>query len=319
MGKQSMSDRVLGRIAVMGAGAVGCFYGGMLARAGEDVTLIGRPRHVDAVNANGLTLEMRGGYEQIAMPASVEPSAVAGAGLVLFCVKSTATDEAAHAIAPHLAPDAVVLALQNGVDNVERLRAAVDRPVIPAVVYVGCAMAGPGHVKHNGRGDLVIGADEAGAPPALHARVEEIGSAFGAAGIPVRISGNVIGELWVKLAINCAYNALSALTRGRYGFLAEREHARGVQRDVVKEIEALAAVKGVRIPDEKLLETVYAVAGAMPGATSSTEQDIARGQPTEIDHLNGYVAREGERLGLATPVNRTLHALVKVLEANRTG
>jgi 2-dehydropantoate 2-reductase len=123
--------------------------------------------------------------------------------------------------------------------------------------------------------------------------------------------------LWVKLAINCTYNALSALTRGRYGFLAGREHARRLMRDVVEEIEALAVAKGVRIPDEKLLESVYAVAAAMPGQTSSTEQDIARGQPTEIDHLNGYVARQAEALGVRTPVNRTLHALVKVLEANR--
>jgi 2-dehydropantoate 2-reductase len=313
-----MDNQTFGKIAVMGAGAVGCFYGAMLARAGEDVTLIGRPRHVDAVNAHGLTLEMRGTREQIAMPAGVDPAAVKDARLVLFCVKSTATDEAARAIAPHLAPDAVVLALQNGVDNVERLGAALTQPVIPAVVYVGCAMAGPGHVQHNGRGDLVIGAHGPGTP-ALAARLDAIATAFGAAGMPVRISENVIGELWVKLAINCAYNALSALTRGRYGFLIEKPQARRLMRDVVEEIEALAAAKGVRIPDDTLLQTVYAVAAGMPVQTSSTEQDIARGQPTEIDHLNGYVAREGEARGLATPVNRTLHALVKVLEGNRTG
>jgi 2-dehydropantoate 2-reductase len=299
----------------MGAGAVGCFYGGMLGRAGNAVTLIGRPQHVDAVNAHGLTLEMRGASERVALAASLEPAAVKGARLVLFCVKSTATEEAARAIAPHLADDAVVLALQNGVDNVERLRAAVRQPVIPAVVYVGCAMAGPGHVKHNGRGDLVIGADEAGAPAALHARIAEIADAFGAAGIPVRVSDNVIGELWIKLAINCAYNALSAVTRGRYGYLAEKAEALRIQRDVVEELAAVAAAKGVRIPDDKLLDTVYGVAAAMPHQTSSTEQDIARGQRTEIDHLNGYVARAGEALGVATPVNRTLHALVKVLEA----
>lgn len=306
----------LGKVAVMGAGAVGCFYGAMLARGGADVTLIGRARHVDAVKAHGLTLDMHGARERIALAASVEPAAAAGARLVLFAVKSTATDAAARALAPHLAPDAVVLALQNGVDNVERLRAAIAQPVIAAVVYVGCAMEGPGHVKHNGRGDLVIGADAADAP-ALAPRLDAIAAAFGAAGVPVRISGNVIGDLWVKLAINCAYNALSALTRGRYGFLIDKPHARRLMRDAVAEIEALAAAKRVRIPDAKLLETVYAVAAAMPAQTSSTEQDIARGQNTEIDHLNGYVARQGEVHGVATPVNRTLHALVKLVEENR--
>jgi 2-dehydropantoate 2-reductase len=299
----------------MGAGAVGCFYGGMLARAGENVTLIGRPRHVDAVKERGLIFEMGGAREALTIGASTDPSAVKGARLVLFCVKSTATDEAARLIAPHLAADAAVLALQNGVDNVERLCAAVDKPVIPAVVYVGCAMAGAGHVKHNGRGDLVIGAHEADVSPALEARLTEVAAAFGAAGIPVRVSDNVIGELWVKLAINCAYNALSALTRGRYGFLIASEHARRAMRDVVAELEAVAKAKGVRIPDAKLLDTVYSVAAAMPNQTSSTEQDIARGQPTEIDHLNGYVARAGDALGVATPVNRTLHALVRLREA----
>jgi 2-dehydropantoate 2-reductase len=303
----------------MGAGAVGCFYGGMLARTGHHVTLIGRPRHVDAVNAHGLILEMRGAREQIAMPASIDPAAVRDARLVLFCVKSTATDDAARAIAPRLADDAAVLALQNGVDNVERLRAAIVKPVIPAVVYVGCAMAGPGHVKHNGRGDLVIGADERGAQAASLARLEEIATACNAAGVPVRISDNVIGELWVKLAINCAYNALSAITRGRYGFLAAQEGALRIMREVIEELQAVAAAKGVRIPDDDLLKMVYGVARAMPSQTSSTEQDIARGQSTEIDHLNGYVARAGEALGVPTPVNHTLCALVKMLEAERAG
>jgi 2-dehydropantoate 2-reductase len=179
-------------------------------------------------------------------------------------------------------------------------------------------MAGDGHVKHNGRGDLVIGAPEGSAPAALQTRLEEIAAAFGAAGVPVRISDNVIGELWVKLAINCAYNALSALTHGRYGFLAAQAPALEAMRDVVSEMQAVAAAKGVRIPDADLLKTVYGVAAAMPGQTSSTEQDLSRGQLTEIDHLNGYIARQGEALGVPTPVNRTLHALVKLVEASRT-
>ena len=141
-----------GKIAVMGAGAVGCYYGGMLARAGEDVTFIGRPSHIDAINRDGLLLETRDFNERIAASASTDAAAVAGTRLVLFCVKSTATDEAARAIAPHLAPDALVLGLQNGVDNFERLQRTTDKAVIPAVVYVAAAMAGAGHVRHNGRG-----------------------------------------------------------------------------------------------------------------------------------------------------------------------
>jgi 2-dehydropantoate 2-reductase len=121
-------------------------------------------------------------------------------------------------------------------------------------------------------------------------------------------------DIWAKLTLNCAYNAISALTRSNYGRLLATPHARAVMRGVVEEIQKLAQAKGISIPEDDLVEFTYRLADAMPEATSSTAQDIARGRPTEIDHLNGYVAREGERLGIAVPVNRTLHALVKLVE-----
>ena len=125
------------KIAVMGAGAVGCYYGGMLARAGHDVMLIGRPQHVEAVERQGLRLETQTFDEHIRVSASTEGSAVQGAAFVLFCVKSTDTESGAAAIKPHLAPDALVLSLQNGVENADRLRALLPQEVVAAVVYVG--------------------------------------------------------------------------------------------------------------------------------------------------------------------------------------
>jgi 2-dehydropantoate 2-reductase len=144
--------------------------------------------------------------------------------------------------------------------------------------------------------------------------LNDIAAFFAKASIPVRISDNIEGELWLKLTLNCAYNAISALTHSNYGRLLATSQARAIMRDVVEEIQTVARTKGIAIPGDDLLETTYRLADAMPEATSSTAQDIARGRPTEIDHLNGYVAREGERLGIATPVNRTLHALVKLVE-----
>ena len=149
----------MAKIAVMGAGAVGCYYGGMLARAGHDVTLIGRPNHVDAIQRDGLLLDTQTFKQHVRLQASTEPSAVAGATLVLFCVKSTDTESAAAAIRPYLLPGALVLSLQNGVDNAVRLQATLpDQEVAASVVYVATEMPGPGHVKHNGRGELVIAA-----------------------------------------------------------------------------------------------------------------------------------------------------------------
>jgi len=144
------------KIAVMGAGAVGCYYGFMLARAGQDVVLIGRPQHVEAIERQGLRLEAQTFDEHLRVAVSTEASAVQRARLVLFCVKSNDTESGAAAIKPYLAADAVVLSLQNGVENADRLRARLTQEVIAAAVYIGVEMAGPGHVRHHGRGELVI-------------------------------------------------------------------------------------------------------------------------------------------------------------------
>lgn len=297
-------ERDLGRVAVMGAGAVGCYYGGMLARAGHDVTLIARAQHVEVVRRSGLRMETQAFDASVPIQASTEASGARGAKLVLFCVKSPDTEHAGAVLAPHLEPDAVVLSLQNGVDNAERLAATLGREVVPAVVYVAVEMAGPGHMRHHGRGELVIGALAASS---------RIAAAFGAAGVPVEVSDNVSGALWAKLIVNCAYNALSAITQLPYGRLVQGEGVPAVMRDVVDECLAVARAAGVEVPGD-MRHAVSRIAETMPGQFSSTAQDLARGKPTEIDHLNGLVVRKGEALGVSTPANRMLVALVKLLE-----
>jgi 2-dehydropantoate 2-reductase len=299
------------RVAVLGAGAVGCFFGGMLARAGREVTLIGRPVHVDAFNARGLRFEGLKFDEQVVVKSSTEASAVRGCRLVLFCVKSTDTEDAAAQMAPFLDAGALVVNLQNGVDNTERIQARVAQPVIPAVVYVATEMAGPGHLKHHGRGDLVIG-DLGGAVPAD--ALAQVQRWFQAAGVPVVLSDNVAGELWEKLVVNCAYNALSAIAQLPYGKMIEGPGIRDVMRDVVQETLAVAKASGVAMAPD-MLERTYRIAEAMPTQFSSTAQDLARGKPTEIEHLNGFVVRRGAALGVPTPANRALYALVRLLES----
>ena len=305
------------QVAVLGAGAVGCYYGGMLARAGHRVTLIGRPVHVEAFRKAGLHFAGLKFDEHIAVEASTESSAVRGARLVLFCVKSTDSETGAAQIAPHLDADAIVVNLQNGVDNNERierqLRAAgVANAVVPAAVYVATEMIGPGHLKHHGRGDLVIGGLDA------KSELERIKALFERAGIPVAISDDIAGELWAKLVVNCAYNALSAITQLPYGKMIEGPRIRDVMRDVVEETLSVAKASGVTMAPDMLAKT-YKIAEAMPAQFSSTAQDLARGKPTEIDHLNGFVMRKGDVLGIATPANRALYALVKMLESKSDG
>ncbi|MFN2644007.1 MAG: ketopantoate reductase family protein [Burkholderiales bacterium] len=303
---RASAEKLMQRIAVMGAGAVGCYYGAMLARAGRAVTLIARPQHVQAVERSGLRLQTAALDQAIRMQASTEPTALRGAELVLFSVKSSDTEAAGRAMAAHLERGVPIVTLQNGVDNAERLAATLGREVIPACVYVAVEMAGPGHVRHHGRGELVIG---------RAAQSDAIAALFRAAGVPVEISANVMGALWAKLIVNCAYNALSAITQRPYGELVQSAGIPEVMRDVTDECLAVARAARVDLSAD-MHEAVRGIARSMPGQLSSTAQDLARGKPTEIEHLNGFVVRQGEALGVATPVNRTLLALVRLLERN---
>jgi 2-dehydropantoate 2-reductase len=295
-------------IAVVGAGAIGCYFGGMLARAGKQLSLIGRRTHVDAINANGLFFKGLGFEEVVRVPASVDPAAVREAQLVLFCVKSGDTDAAAASIAPYVAPDAILLSLQNGVDNLERIRSHLKNDVLAGVVYTGVEMSGPGRLTHTGGGKIVLGR---GGP------TKKIAAMFTDAGVTTSVCEDIDVELWSKLVLNCAYNALSAIGRIYYGRMVAIPEIRRLMTDAVEEVAAVAERKGIRLPNNMLAAT-FELAEVMPRTTSSTAQDIARGRRTEIEHLNGYVAREGERLGIPTPVNRTLNALIKLLERSAT-
>jgi len=304
------------RLAVLGAGAVGCYFGGMLARAGAPVTLIGRPLHVGAIARHGLFFDGLHFHQHIQVAASTEIRTAGDAEVVLFCVKTLNTEEASRSLAPHLAPNATVISLQNGVDNVERIRSASNIDAFAAVVYVAAAMTAPGRVKHSGRGDLILGdllgrarEDE---PP--RRQLERLASLFAHAGVPCRVSNNVRGELWLKMIINCAYNAISALGRAQYHRAGGNRWTRELIIKVTEEALEVARAAGVRLPDVDMVETVLKISASMANATSSTAQDLARGKPTEIDSLNGYLVRRGAELGVPTPVNQTLHALVKLLE-----
>jgi 2-dehydropantoate 2-reductase len=293
----------------------------MLARAGLAVTLIGRPYHVEAITQDGLLLDSMHFQQQIPVSASSRMNAAGEAELILLCVKTLSTVAAAKSLAPHLARGAVVLSLQNGVDNVERIRSATPVEAFPAVVYVAAEMTAPGRVKHTGRGDLIIGdlLGHAREDAARQGQLESIAALFTGAGVPCRVSDNIEGELWTKMIINCTYNPISALGRARYHRLVQNPWTREVMILAVQEALAVAHAAGIRLPDVDMVEVALKIAESMANAISSTAQDLARGKLTEIDSLNGYLVRRGAELGIGTPVNQTLHALVKLLEEQVAG
>ena len=298
------------RIAVVGAGAVGGYFGGMFARAGAPTVFIGRKHFADAVNSKGLVLEKSEGQERIRAKAIVDMSAVRDCSLILLSVKANDTMSTAKEMAPFVRQDAIVVCLQNGVDNADQVRAAANVAAVPAVVYVAVSVPESGRVKHLARGDLIIG------PPSE--QTTYLADVFVRAGIPCRISDNIEGELWLKLLRNCALNAISALGLVRYGQIVQSDDAKKLMEQIVDEVLAVARAAGLVLPGvydrESGMAAAIELATQMADAFSSTAQDLNRGRLTEIDALNGYIARRGAELGIPVPVNHTLFTLVKLAE-----
>ncbi|MDA1186925.1 MAG: 2-dehydropantoate 2-reductase [Proteobacteria bacterium] len=305
----------MARIVVVGAGAVGSFFGGLLAKAGESVTLIGRAAHLKAIGENGLRIDSKpwGREERIhGFELSETIQAVAQAELVLFCVKSTQTAAMAKAMQDLLPANAVVLSMQNGVENPETLQRLLPQArVVPVAVYVALSLAAPGLVRHFGRGELVVGPSS----PWLETTADRLREA----GIGVTVSNQVMRDLWLKLVVNTAFNAVSAVSQKTYGEMFAEPMVQATVQQLTREVVAVAQAEGYDISMEQGWAAVQAIAQTMAGQRSSTAQDLAAGKLTEIDFLNGTVARRAESHGLSVPVTQALWSMVRLMEgAGRT-
>ena len=301
------------KIGVVGAGAMGSLFGGLLAEAGEDVTLVDVwEEHVEAINSRGLRITGASGDRTVGVRATVDPGEVGPVDLAIIFVKSYDTARAARD-ALHLASEETVfLSLQNGLGNTEKISEAVGgHRVLRGVTAQGSTMMGPGEIHHAGRGPTVIG--ELGG--AATGRLAGICEAFNRAGIPTEVSQDIQAELWSKVLVNVGINPLTALTGLRNGELLEHVEIRGVMAEAVTEALRVAQALGMELEDP--VERVYEVAEATAANRSSMLQDVERGRRTEIDALNGAIVELGGRLGVDTPVNRALVASVKGLESTR--
>ena len=306
------------QIVVVGAGAVGSFFGAMLARAGHQVTLIGRAAHVQAIQSHGLQLDLAHAerVEPVPMNATTDLAALRNADLVLFCVKSTDTAAVARNMAAHIAPHAIIMSLQNGVENVALIAGELPNPVIPAVVYVATELSAPGYLAHHGRGELLIGSMQPTRLDNASQALADIVALFASAQVPVQISDDVLADLWSKLLINCVLNAISGLAQTTYGKLDAAPAIHATQAALVREVVAVALGEGIHLDESAALQAVEKICRTMATQKSSTAQDMARHKPSEIEHLNGFVVRRGQSLGIPTPVNQALYALVKLVESD---
>lgn len=301
------------KIAVVGAGAMGCLYAGAFHRAGAEVTLVDvNAEHIAAINARGLELDTRAGVETLPLPA-IRPEEAAGeAGLVVLFTKTFHTDTALDGVKPIIGPDTYVLTLQNGLGN----DAALARHVSAERVIVGVStlpsdLVGPGKVRSHGEGGSKIFPAFGGDP----AFAQQVADLLTAGGLPTVLEPQIQAAIWSKAIFNAAMNTLCALTRRTPGFLGAHEESLGLIRAVVLEGVAAANASGVAIDARPILALTVVSVTDHADHEASMLQDVKAGRPTEVDAINGAIVRAAQAAGMAVPVTETLWRLVKLEEA----
>ena len=304
------------RIAVVGAGAMGSVFGGLLAAGGCDVWLVdGWQEHVDALRRDGLRIEVGESQRIVPVNATTDPARVGPVDLVLVQVKSTETDAAVRRSRPLVGDETTFLTLQNGLGNREAIAAVVgEERALAGVTYDSAAMVGPGHVRHTNVSRTYVGEMDGRTTP----RVERIAATFSAAGIPTSVSDSLLDLQWGKLLVNAAANAVAAIAGCTAGELARHASARELTRLVAEETATVARAVGAHLPDDPAAKVHQALAAAGDSKPSML-QDVERGRWTEIDAINGAVVRAGEGVGVPTPYNRCLTLLVRAIEARQHG
>ncbi len=302
------------KICMLGAGALGSSIGGVLAQGGSDVIFVDRfQAHVDAINANGLKMRVGDEERTVKVKAYTNCEGLSPVDLVIVLVKSAATRAAIESAQTLVGPDTLVMSIQNGLGHEEILAEVVGRDrVLAAKTYVGGVFLEPGCIVSGYKGKhTYIGELDGKLTPRLQAVVDE----FNKADLLATASTNIYGTMWDKLLVNVATGALCAITRLPYGWLYKVPEIEETALAAVAEGIAIAKANGIRLVSE---EPKYfwdlAAAGLPAEFKTSMLQSLEKGEVTEVDFINGSVVRWGGRSGIATPVNKTLVALVKGIE-----
>lgn len=298
------------RIAIMGAGGTGGYFGGLLARAGEDVTFIARGAHLEALRSRGLTVRSRlAGDFTLPVQATADPSQIGPVDLILFCVKTYDTETAAEQVRPLIGRDTVVLSVQNGIDNEERLAQTLGAEhVLGAVAYVVAVVEAPGVIAQTaGPGKIVFGELSGGTSP----RAQRLLNVFQRAGIAAEVHPEVRVALWEKFLFICGYSGVTAVTRLPIGAALSCPETSALLRGMLTEVDAVARAEGVALPADAVDRAFATAAGMGPEGRSSLYYDLAAGRRLELEALNGTVVRLGRRHGIPTPLNFAVYAALK--------
>jgi 2-dehydropantoate 2-reductase len=301
------------KVAVIGAGAVGGYFGGVLAKSGADITLIARGKHLEAMRKDGLLIKSYRGDFRADVKATSDPKEAGPVELVIFTVKSYDTEEAIRLCSPMIQENTCILSLQNGIDNDEKIaREAGREKVIGGVAYIGVGIEEPGVICHSAAGKIAIGELNG----KITHRIKKIAEMFSAAGVPCEISRDIIKLKWEKLVWNAAFNALTTITRASVAEVLSDKKLMETAVAAMHEVIEVAQKKGIDI-DDAAIQDALALSKNIGDFKTSMLQDFESGRKTEVEALNGIVVRKGGEVNVKTPVNQCLYALVSFMEKMR--
>lgn len=289
------------KILIMGTGGVGGYYGGLLAQQGNEVTFIARGAHLYALRHEGLKVQsVHGDFHIFPASATDEPINVGAVDLILFCVKTYNTDDAAQAIRPAVGAKTVVMSLQNGVDAAERLGKVLGAEhVVGGATWLSSAVESPGVIKQISQFRRIVFGELGGG---RSERVESIFRVLNQTGITVELSENVQKVLWTKFVFISAVSSIGSLTRLPMGDYRSVPQSRGLITSIMQEVEALARAQGILLDPDVVQKSLEFMDGAAPHIKPSMQLDVESGRRTELESMVGVIGRKGRELGLATPV-----------------
>jgi len=300
------------RVLVLGAGAVGGYFGARLAEGGHDVTFVARGENLDALRRDGLTVRLADRTMHLSPVHAVrEPADAPRPALVLVCVKSHDTPAAAAALRPVVSADTIVLSLQNGIENEEILaRELALPPLMVACTRIGVALVAPATIEYSGRGTIVFGEVDGRESP----RARQVAATLAAAGVPYELRSDILVPAWEKLAWNAGFNAVTTLTQATVAQVMAQPASRGLVVATMEEVDAVATALGVPVRRSRTEAVLADSVAGLPDFETSMLQDYRRGRRLEHDALNGAVVRAAARVGISVPVNRVLLALLARLD-----
>lgn len=300
------------KVAVMGAGSIGGYFGGMLARAGHDVTLIARGDHLDAIRRNGLIMRTQAGEFTVPCSATDRPSGVGPVDLALLTTKTYHNPVAVPEMAPMVGPDTAVLCLQNGIDSYEPLVDAFsDATVLPGAAYIEAGRSGPGVVTQAGDIVRIVTGSIRGSDASHQARAEAVCAAFRDAGVPAEASDDIAITLWTKFLFITTMAGTTSLAREYLRDLLPRPEWHRIIVGCMEEIERAGRASGVELAPTIVADTLDYMESAKGAMSASMHADLMAGRPMELEALNGAVVRAGKSAAVPTPINDVIYAALK--------